>query len=203
MIAISKQSSHTKRCSDWQAGYLAMMPDIVRRATRAFCYLNTEARNEAVQEILVSAMLAYVRLHERGKVDVAYPGVLTRYAVAQYRDGRRVASTSNCKDVLSPYARRRKSIQVESLDGCDRDGGPWREIIVEDKHAGPAETAAVRIDFAEWLASLTRRDRQMAESLSEGSTTNDVAKQFRVSSGRVSQKRREFLESWQGFQGES
>ncbi|MDP6557790.1 MAG: recombinase family protein [Pirellulaceae bacterium] len=156
-----------------------------------------EARAEAVQDVVVSAMLAYVRLCERGKSELAYPSVLARYAVAQYRAGRRVAERMNCCDVLSPYARRMKDIRVESINDCDRDEEPWR-----NRHAGPAEIAATRIDVADWFASLTHRNHKIAEALSDGSTTRDVAKRFRLSAGRISQKRRELLESWQEFQGE-
>jgi hypothetical protein len=147
-------------------------------------------------------MLAYVRLCERGKSELAYPSVLARYAVAQYRAGRRVAERMNCCDVLSPYARRMKDIRVESINDCDRDEEPWRKVLVEDRHAGPAEIAATRIDVADWFASLTHRNHKIAEALSDGSTTRDVAKRFRLSAGRISQKRRELLESWQEFQGE-
>ena len=202
MIAMTKPSPRPKRRSNWQTGFLAMMPNIVKHARQAFRYFGAEARAEAVQDVLVSAMLAYVRLYHRGKVDLAYPSVLARFGVAQYHDGRRVGAKLNCRDVLSPYARRKKGIQVESLHGYDRAGHPWQEILVEAKHAGPAETAASRIDFADWLASLTRRDEMIAEALSDGGTTKDVARRFRVSPGRISQKRREFLVSWQRFQGQ-
>ena len=202
MIAIAKSSPRNKRRSDWHAGFLSMMPDIVSYARRAFYFSDSEARTEAIQEVLVSAMMAYFRLYQRGKVDLAFPSVLARYAIAQYREGRRVGQQMNCRDVLSPCARRRNDIHVESLSGCERDGQAWREVIVEDKHVGPAETAAARIDVAGWFASLSYRDREMAEALSKGSTTQDVAKRFRLSPGRISQKRREFLESWQEFQGE-
>ena len=96
---------------------------------------------------------------------------------------------------------RKRSIQVESIDG-EHDDAPWREVLVEDKHAGPAETAAARIDVGDWFASLSDRDRTIAKALSDGSTTQDVAKRFRLSPGRISQKRREFLESWQTFQSD-
>ncbi len=179
-----------------------MRPDILRHARKAFLSLDPEARADAVEEVLVSAMLAYVRLHQRGKVELAYPSVLVRFAVAQYRVGRRVGEKLNCRDVLSPYARRQNSIQVVPFHGYDRDGDHWREVLVEDKHAGPAETAAARIDVAEWFASLPRHDRKIAEALSQGSTTQAVAKRFHLSPGRISQKRREFLEGWHRFHGE-
>ena len=202
MIATKKPTPKTKRCSNWQAGFVAMMPAIVKNARIAFRHLDYEARTEVVHEIVVSAMLAYYRLHQQRKVDLAYPSVLVRFAISQYRDGRRVGEKMNCRDVLSPYARRMKGIQVESLHGNDHEREPWRELLVEDKHAGPAEIAAARIDVAEWLESMTERDRQIAAALSQGTSTKDVARQFGVSPGRISQKRREFLESWRAFQGE-
>jgi hypothetical protein len=179
-----------------------MMPTIGLHAQRVFHYLDDEARAEAIQETVVRAMLAYYRLHERGRVDLAYPRVLARFAVAQFRDGRRVGERMNRREVLSPYARRMSGIRVESLHDSELPGGPWREALVEDKHAGPAETAAARIDVAEWFASMKRRNRKIAEALSQGFTTKDVARRFRVSPGKISQMRREFCESWHAFQGE-
>jgi len=155
-----------------------------------------------VQEVLVNAMLAYVRLFERGRVACAYPTVLARFAVAQYRVGRRVGAKLNGSDVLSPYAQRKNDIKVESLDRGDRLHGPWCEVLIEDKNAGPADTAAARLDFASWLDSLTTRYRKIADALSVGSTTSEVAKQFHVSPGRISQIRRQLLESSQRFHGE-
>ena len=37
--------------------------------------------------------------------------------------------------------------------------------MVEDRHAGPAETARVRLDFSDWLASLKRRTAAPPSSL--------------------------------------
>jgi hypothetical protein len=147
-------------------------------------------------------MLAYVRLFERNKVDVAYASALARFAIAQYRDGRRVSTKLNCNDVLSPYACRKKNFRVQTLTGDRGIRSSWRELLPENREAGPAETAAARIDITEWFESLSSLDREIAKSLSMGYSTKEVAKQFQVSAPRVSQKRREFLDSWQKFQGE-
>jgi hypothetical protein len=75
-------------------------------------------------------------------------------------------------------------------------------LLPENKIVGPAETAAARIDITDWFNSLSTHDRELAKALSLGSSTKEVAKQFQVSSPRISQKRRELFESWQAFQGE-
>ncbi len=73
---------------------------------------------------------------------------------------------------------------------------------MEDKRAGPADIARVRIDFADWLGSLKRRDRRVAEFLANGETTTAAAKKFKVSAGRISQLRKELGENWRRFIGD-
>jgi hypothetical protein len=179
-----------------------MLPAIETHAKVAFRNLDPEAREEAVQEVIANATVAYARLVELGKADVAYPTALARFAVAQVKDGRRVGNRLNIRDVTSPYAQMRKGITVERLDHYDKRTGEWQEILVEDRHATPADVAATRIDFAAWLKSLPRRHRQIAKTLATRETTGRVARMFRVSNARISQMRRQFHDSWREFQGE-
>ena len=63
----------------------------------------------------------------------------------------------------------------------------------------PAELAASRIDFGRWLEMYDGRDRRMIAMLASGHTTGETAKELGVTSGRVSQLRREFKEQWDAF----
>ena len=96
----------------------------------------------------------------------------------------------------------KKGIHVERLDQFDRETGEWREILVEDRQAGPAETAAARIDVTAWFRLLPTRSRRIAKALARGETTSDAAQTFNVTAARVSQLRQELHDSWQRFQGE-
>jgi hypothetical protein len=179
-----------------------MLPAIETHAKVAFRNLDPEAREEAVQEVIANATVAYARLVELGKADVAYPTALARYAVAQVKDGRKVGNRLNIRDVTSPYAQMRKGITVERLDHYDKRTGEWQEILVEDRNATPADVAATRIDFAAWLKSLPNRYRKIATTLATRETTGKVARMFRVSNARISQLRRQLCDSWREFQGE-
>jgi FixJ family two-component response regulator len=75
--------------------------------------------------------------------------------------------------------------------------------LVEDRKAGPAETAAARIDMAAWLRTLTRRQREIASFLARGESTSSAAKRFNVSAPRIAQIRRELHDRWQEFCGEN
>lgn len=186
----------------WHRGFLSMMPSIHQHATVAFRDLKPEAREEAVQEAIANAMVAYVRLVQLKKVDLAYPSVLARYAVAQVKDGRKVGCKMNIRDVTSEYAQRQKGFSVERLDQHDHEGNTWQEVLVEDRHAGPAEVATTRIDFTEWLKGLPSRIRKIAKVLATGESTTIVAQTYGVSAGRISQLRKELAQAWKKFHGE-
>ena len=202
MIAQSDFRRNGQSPNGWHKPFLEMLPQIDRHLRFTFRGLNPDARAEAVQEGLVNALVAYRRLYEKGKADLAYPLVLARFAARQIRDGRRVAERLNIRDVLSTHAEQKKGIKVERLDRFDEEENAWKEILIEDRHATPAEIAACRIDVTAWLSSLPSRHRRIATTLAMGESTGRVAKMFRLSSARISQIRRELYDAWQRFQGE-
>jgi FixJ family two-component response regulator len=99
-----------------------------------------------------------------------------------------------------PQAQEASGILVERLDTFDKVQEEWRQALLEDRRATPAEIAIARIDLADWLRSLSRRNRQIAKTLAMGETTSNVARQFQLSAARVSQIRRELEASWERFQ---
>jgi hypothetical protein len=120
---------------------------------------------------------------------------LARYAILRFQAGRRVGSPLNSRDIGSGACRQRyQVVRKSSLD--------WQEILLEDRHAGPAEIAASRIDVGEWLDALPERTRRVAECLATGETTSAAARMFGLTPGRISQLRRELYQAWLSFQGE-
>jgi hypothetical protein len=185
----------------WHAGYLQLLPAILRQARRHLIHLKEEAFEDALQEILADTVVVYARLAELGKEQLAFSGPLVKYAMAKFRAGRRVGSSLNVRDVMSPHCQQRKGVCIERLHRFNESSGEWRELLIEDRHASPADVAALRIDFSEWLKSLSPRDRQIAEELAVGETSGRVARMFSVSTSRISQLRQEFCKSWRRFTG--
>jgi hypothetical protein len=181
---------------------MEMLPIIRNYANAAFTYLDPESRADAVQEVVAYATLAIARLAELKKLDLAFPTVLARYGIVQFRDGRRVGNHLRICDVLSSYAQHRKGFIVERLDHFDKETNEWAEAIVEDSRTPVPEQAAFRIDFPDWLKVLSKRNRRIAEALAVGHSTSQVARRFKVSPARISQLRAELQISWQAFQHE-
>ncbi len=201
MIAHAQPHTGEHSVPEWHERFLEMLPAIERHARIAFHRLDPEAKAEAVQEVTANAIVAFARLVELGKADLGYPTPLVEHGIAQFRAGRRVGSKLNVNDVTSVRCQVMKGVRVGRLDHFDEEDQEWKEVLIEDRRAGPAETACCRIDFADWLRTLSRRYRRIATTLATGETTKRVARRFRVSPGRISQIRRELKDSWEGFQG--
>ena len=182
--------------------FLALLPKIRLYARRAFRHLGAEAREEAVAEVTANAFAAFARLVERDKLDVVFATALARFAIRQFHSGRRVGSRFNIRDVASAAAQRRHGFIVERIDRVDRATGEWVEAVVDDTETPVADQAAFRCDFPAWLRKQNRRNRRIAEALSLGHTTTDVARRFHVSAARVSQLRCELRDSWRAFHGD-
>src|SRR6266566_4971798 len=201
MIARVKRPTSHRETSTRHAEFLAMLPAIRGSARIAFRKLPPELRHDLIAEVVANSYVAFARLVERGQADRASASPLARYAIAQVRVGRRVGSRLRIGDALSTYAQFRKQFSVERLDQFSEEKGCWGEILVEDKRATPAEVAACRIDFAEWLRRLTARLRKIALALASGETTKGAAEQFGLSPARISQIRDLLRKSWEAFQG--
>jgi len=202
MIARAKPHTKSSSVEYKQARFLELLPSIQNQARVAFRGEPRELREELIAEVVANCFVAFVRLLDRGLDEVVYPTPLAKFAIKQVRSGRKVGTKLNSNDVSSERAQRSKGFILESLTRYDQRKQEWKEILVEDRHAGPAETAACRVDFGDWLRSLPRRSRRIAETLAKGETTKIVARRFRVSAGRVSQMRRELMEDWLSFHGE-
>ena len=186
----------------WKQRFVNMLPSILKCLGMAFRTLTPERRSEAIEEGVANTYVAYYQLVKRGKENLAFASVLARFAVSQFRAGRRVGGRLNGQDVSSLYAQKQKKFRMGRLDRFDPVEGLWKEAIVEDYKTPPADQAVFRIDFSQWLDTLPPRDRQIAEALADGHRTKDVAVRFGLTLGRVSQLRREFEKSWLAFHGE-
>jgi len=198
MIALPKKQD----ADALQHRFMDMMPTIYDQVRFAFRHELPERRHEMIAEAIANCWVAFVKLVERDLDDVIYATPLAQFAIRQVVSGRRVGGKLNQNDVTSEYAQRMKQITVERLTRYNKRKSMWLEVLVEDRHAGPAETAAARIDFGDWLRTLGGRRRRIAETLAKGETTSVAAAKFKVSQGRISQLRRELQSDWERFHGE-
>jgi hypothetical protein len=195
MIAFDNERQNDE--TTWQSTFVAMLPEIEQKLRLAFCRLEPEAREDAMGEAVVHSLLAYIRLHEQGRAEVATPSSLAWYSSRQVKRGRPATGRMNGKEPLSRYAQIGNGIQI------DRQSSNWIDMLVEDKRASVADQVAAKLDVGAWFATLTKRMKEIARDLAFGCSTSEVAKKHGVTAGRISQMRRVLENSWAAFQQEA
>ena len=106
MIAFNDERIETT----WQPNFIAMLPEIQQKLRLAFCHLDLEAREDAIEEGIVHSLLAYVRLHEQGRDEVATPSSLAWYSSRQVKRGGQAGGRMNLARDGSCYARLRYNL---------------------------------------------------------------------------------------------
>jgi hypothetical protein len=183
--------------------FVALLPQIRALATHAFHRLGAEAREDCLAEVVARSYCLWLRLKQRGRLDLAYPTPLARFAIREVRAGRRVGSRQNVNDLLSPYAQRIHQLIIRPLERREPDSEIWNSRLIEDRRAGPAETAAARPDLEAWFRSPPRQKRRIARVLEQGESTSEAAHRFGLTAGRISQLRDWLRSHWNQFQGSS
>jgi hypothetical protein len=216
MVALTNSSPAPNR-DELHADFLALMPRIETHARLVFRGLPEVERDEAVAEAVASAYVAYLRLRDRGIDPLReFPSAMATYAVLQVKDGRHVGSRASSKDVLSIKAQRRHGFRVVSLPKStrrsheevhttlsgQREMDAFEERLHENYRTPVAEAAAFRIDWPQFMRSLSQRDRLLATFLSMGNSAKAAAAKFGLSPGRVTQLRQSWCREWRTSQGE-
>jgi hypothetical protein len=197
MIEVAKYPGLTTEVEENER-FVKMIPLIRHQARLAFRRMRSEARDELVEEVVANAYCRFARLVRTGRANLGFATPLADYGIRQAIAGRRVGSKFNNRDIASPAAKA-LGIVIQRLDAMDREKEEWREVVVEDRRATPADTAAARIDLAAWFRSLSPRNRQLAKTLARGESATEVAHRFNLSQARISQLRDLLETSWEQF----
>ena len=199
------------------AHFLSILPRIETHAKIRFRHLRCPGRrDDAVAETIAVAWKWYLRLSERGKDVGGFVGTLADYAVRHVRSGRRLCGREQAGDVLAPQTQEKRGFRVEGLPPStqrpheavygvphgQREADTFEERLRDNTRSPVADQAAFRLDYPEWLDTLSGRDRDIVGDMTLDLGTGELAFRHRVSPGRISQLRREFRSAWRRFCGE-
>jgi len=200
-----------------QAKFLTLLPRIENHARIHFRDIEcADTKADRVAECAALGWKWYVRLHERGKDVGEFPMVFVFYIARAVRSGRRAVGHEKANDVMSPVAQHKHGLRVERL-ACStctnreslygdptgqRREDAYEERLSDNSITPPDEQAMFRIDFGNWLQTLSGREQTIVEVLSRDESTGETARRFGVSPGRISQMRKQFREDWECFCGD-
>jgi hypothetical protein len=199
------------------AHFLTVLPRIQTHAEIYFRHLHCPGRrDDAIQEVIAIAWKWFLRITEQGKNVDEFVMALADLAVRHVRSGRGLCGQERARDVLSSRAQRIKGFRVEALPACTRRDheriyatphGQHEMDVFEQRLADNVQTPVVeqvifRLDFRQWVVQLGPRNREIAKDMALDLTTTELAQKYQISSGRVSQLRRELHLDWSRFHGE-
>jgi hypothetical protein len=188
--------------------FVAALPKMNRVWGFHFRGLRSQERKEAAAEARAAAWAAWHSLRRRGKDPLVVGVVGIANTVARHIKSahspiqRSVGEERDGHDALKEKLQARGFRFISFTDAaCDRDDS-WHDLLVSNTRYTPADAAAFRCDFRDWLERLPPRKRRTAELLAAGHQTGDVAQALDVSPGRVSQTRAWLAHDWRDYQGE-
>jgi hypothetical protein len=202
--------------SHLNTAFLSILPRIELHALVYFRWIRCPQRKaDAVAETVAISWNWFVRLVERGKDPLSFPVMLASYAARAVRCGRRLCGQEKGKDALSSLAQQRHGFFVASLlhsvasryeERYSQVHGQTKQDALEECLRDNTQTpvpdqVCFRIDFPDWLTTLTPRKRQIVRAMSDNERTLDLSQRFGLSPGRISQLRRELRDDWWRFWG--
>jgi hypothetical protein len=181
---------------------------VSRRIRTAFRHQTWIDLEEVHAEATAAAIQSHRRIRASGKDPSPFLGRLAVLAVSHVYSGRHVGGSQNSTDAMSDHARRRHGFRVLSLSNHypSRDGRSVSTIadhLRESTLRSPVyEAAAFRVDFPQFLTTLSQRDRAMALFLAVGNRAKAAASHFGLSAARISQLRHKWQRAWLRFQSD-
>ena len=123
-------------------GFLRLKPIVERHAQIVFRHLACVDREEAIAEAVAGAFQSYLNLLRRGKDPFKFPTMIAARAVQHVRNGRRVGTRRNGRDVFAGAGRRHNAFWLCPLLH-DHD---WSEALADNRKTpipDQASTAAI------------------------------------------------------------
>ena len=147
--------------------FLTLLPRIESHARIYFRHIKCSARKEDfVQEAIAIAWKWFLALAKRGKDAAEFVSTLAQYAARAVRCGRRLCGQERTVDVLSPQAQQQRNFAVGKLpEFSTLSDNPLMEALHDNMVSPIPEQVCFRLDFPRWLATLSERNRRLAEDM--------------------------------------
>lgn len=190
--------AHSQRL---HARFEEALPRIERHARVVFRSVSCQdTREDKVQEVRGLCWKWVRQLHKRGRTWWTFVSQLATFACKAVKSGRKVVGSIRIKDVLNEVNQARRGYAICKLpDMSTESSNPLSDALIDNTRSEVPDQVQFRLDWPAWLSTRTDRDRALLTDMALGHRTKDLARQYRMSEGRVSQLRREYHDDWQRF----
>jgi hypothetical protein len=178
-------------------------PRIHRIATLQHRGLHGDQHEDAVADTIAWAWWAYRKMALDGRDPERLIGSMVRFSAKRVRAGQLLAGKPRANDVMSRLSGRGDSYFVTTLPNSREDEAAAEvHDALRDRGPDPAEEATFRVDYADWLATLSDKQRALAEDLASGLNMSEAAQRRGVSHAAMGDMRKTLARKWDEREGE-
>jgi hypothetical protein len=187
-----------------QAGFVAALSRILRIARFRFRQVPCpHSREDAICETVALCWVWYIRLVQKGRNPAEFISALARYGVRTVNSGRRACGQERANDCLSRHCQQfRKTLEPQPSRGRITDENVLEDALCDNTQTPVPNQVQFRCDFGDWEHQLPTVKQRLVKGLALGHRTTDLAAEFGLSAGRISQLRKEFAEDYAAFCGD-
>jgi hypothetical protein len=188
-----------------QAGWILqeeIVPRLRSAIPRNVNFVGSEDAEELIQDSICLAAKLLDNAEKQNKTVTA--GNIAYYTILHMKSGRRSCSSSN-SDVLGTGTQLNGRSTINSLEetvaGDEGDEIFQIHDVLSNDHEDPAEKAARKMDWDEFLGSLTERERMLVESMLAGKNRTQAARSIGVSTWTITHDKTELAQKILEFMG--
>jgi hypothetical protein len=188
-----------------QAGFLLqeeIVPRLRSAIPRNVNQIGSEDAEELIQDATVMAAKMLDRTERQGKT--VTPGNIAYYTILHMKSGRRSIGSSN-SDALGTGTQLNGRSSINSLEEtvAEDEGNEIFQIhdVLSIDHEDPAQKAARKLDWDEFLVSLTKRQQLLVESILAGKNRVQAARSIGVSTWTITHDKMDLAKKILEFMG--
>jgi hypothetical protein len=187
-----------------QAAFVVALSRILRIARFRFRHvLCSHNREDAICETVALCWVWYIRLVQKGRNPAEFISALARYVVRAVNSGRRACGQERANDCLSRHCQQfRQPIEPRPSRALIPDENVLEDALCDNMQTPVPDQVQFRCDFGDWEQRLPTVKQRLVRGLALGHRTKDLAAEFGLSAGRISQLRKEFSEDYAAFCGD-
>jgi len=189
-----------------QVGFLLqdqVLPRLRAVIPRSVLTVGAEDEEELVQDSCALAARIMHNAEQQGKTVTASSAAY--YALQYTKCGRRLVGNS-CVDVHGSSTQLQGKSRLESMEQVVTEDDAGSEIfqlhdVLADDREDPGTKAARKLDWQEFMASLSKRDQGVVEGILEGHTNTTIARTLKVTTWTVNHRKERLAEMLVNFMG--
>ena len=163
-----------------------------------------DSREDYVCETVALCWVWYIRLIQKGRNPAEFMSALAQYGARAVHSGRRACGQERGNDVFSRRCQQQRQIRVSRLPEVHiPDDDVIEDALCDNTQTPVPDQVQFRCDFTAWEHRLPLVKQRLVKGLALGHRTKDLAAEFELSEGRLSQLRKEFAADYAAFCGDS